>query len=194
MQIIYITEHLSKRKIRHLFLAVWIMFVLLSTSCTSLSNLGVNDYPNNNLSKKNFSELNNSYSNSQDTIFGKLEHVPFNGNNELELLENQNILNQLFLIVPESSFWTEDKKMIDPKEKMINIEFQSKRKAIVSMYHNNTFIFSKKIHGKFKNGYFYLRPKIFIFSGIPLAFGYSFKRTRLGKSGDNLLLAYKINM
>ena len=194
MQIFNVTKNKRGIKNRHLFLTVCIMFILFSTSCTSLTKLGVDDYPNDNLTKKNYSELNGTYSNSHDTIFGKLEHAPFDGYNELELLEHQNILNQLFLIVPESSFRSEDKKIIDPKEKWIKIEFKSSRKAVVSMYHNDKFVFSKNIHGKYKNGYFYLRPKIFIFPGIPLAFGYSFERARLGKSGDNLLLDYSINM
>jgi hypothetical protein len=62
------------------------------------------------------------------------------------------------------------------------------------MYHNNEFVFSKKIHGKFKNGFFYLRQKFYILPLIPILFGYNFERARIGKTMDsNLIIDYTVN-
>lgn len=181
-------------KIKYLKFATWTLVILLPTSCTSLSKLGLNDYPNDKLSEHNFHELNGIYSNCHDTIIGRLEHAPYDGYSELEMLNSQDIISQLFLKTPESSFREVNGKIIKPNEKWIKIEFLSKRKAIVSMYHNDRFVFSKIIHGKFRNGYFYLRPKIFIIPLVPLVFGYYFERARIGKSSEDLLIDHTINM
>ena len=79
-------------------------------------------------------------------------------------------------------------------EKWIKIEFNTQETATISMYHNDKFLFSKDIHGKFKNGYFYLQPKVYVIPFIPLIFGYNFQRTRIGKTTDEgLLIDYKVN-
>ena len=116
--------------------------------------------------------------------------MPGNGFDELE---QQMILNQLFLNIPESYYRDTEGNMIDPNEKYVKIEFLSSKKATVSFYHNERFVFSKNINGRFKNGYFYLRPKIFVIPIVPLVFGYNFERTRIGKSGSNLLIDYSVN-
>ncbi len=170
------------------------IIIQLSTSCTSLSELGLQDYPKEQLSKSNYLELNGTYSSQNDTVSGKLIHLPYDGYSEQERLNNFNILHQILLSVPQSAFREEDGQRIEPNEKWVKIEFVSKKKAIISLYHNDRFVFSKKIHGKFKNGYFYLRPKIWIIPLIPLVFGYDFERARLGKSGDYLTIDYRINM
>ena len=181
-------------KIKYLKFAIWTLEILLLTSCTSLSKLGLKDYPNDRLSKHNYHELNGIYSNCHDTILGRLEHAPYDGYSEPEMLNSQDIISQLFFNPPESSYREIDGKIIQPNEKWIKIEFLTKRKAIVSMYHNDRFVFSKIIHGKFRNGYFYLRPKIFIIPLVPIVFGYYFERARIGKSSKNLLIDYTINM
>ena len=63
------------------------------------------------------------------------------------------------------------------------------------MYHNDKFVFSKNIRGKFRNGYFYRRPKVYVMPLIPLLFGYNFERTRIGiTTNEDLIIDYTINM
>jgi hypothetical protein len=166
------------------------IIAIFMTSCTSLKTLGLQDYPNDNLSKDSYADLNGLYSNRHDTIIGDLVHMPGSGFDELE---RQTILTQLFLNIPESYYRDNNGIMIDPNEKYVQIDFKKKSKAIVSFYHKDSLVFSKNINGKFKNGYFYLRPKIFVIPIVPLVFGYNFERTRIGKSGSNLLIDYSVN-
>ncbi len=169
----------------------WILAILIFSSCTSLSKLGLDNYPNDKLTKTNYLDVNGIYSNSHDTISGKLKHEPYAGFDELE---QQTILNQLFLTIPESYYRESSGEIIPPDEKWVKIEFKSDKKAIVSMYHNKNFVFSKEIRGKIKGGYFYLRPKWYIIPIVPIAFGYNFERARIGKSGTKLLIDYSVNM
>jgi hypothetical protein len=170
---------------------VWVMIIVVLSSCTSLSELGLENYPNDELSKTNYSDLNGTYSNSHDTIFGELKHIPYNGFDELE---QQTIISQLFIFIPESFYRGNYGEIIPPEEKWVSFEFISDKKANVSLYQNDSFIFSKEIHGKFKDGYFYLRPKWYIIPLVPFVFGYSFERARIGKSGTSLLIDYSVNM
>jgi hypothetical protein len=164
--------------------------ILILFGCTPLSKVGIENYDIVHIEKSDFSVLNGIYENQHDTVVGKLKHSPGNGLDELERLS---ILNQLFLSVPELSWRDSLGTIIEPDEKFILIEFIDSKKAYVSFYHNHDLIFTKKIRGKFKNGYFYLRPKGFIIPLIPLIFGYNFQRTRIGKSGDYLLIDYTVN-
>ncbi len=165
-------------------------FILIQFGCTPLSKIGIENCNIESIEKSDFSVLNGIYKNQHDTVVGELKHSPGNGFDELERLS---ILNQLFLSVPESAWRDSLGTIIEPDEKFIQIEFIDSKKAYVSFHHNNDLIFTKKIRGKFKNGYFYLRPKGFIIPLIPLIFGYNFQRTRIGKSGDYLLIDYTVN-
>jgi len=161
------------------------LITLIGTSCKPLSRVGNHNIPIEPVTKNGFKKLNGTYSNSFDTSFGKINHYPGTGQSDYERLT---ILNQLFHNYPETAWRDKNNKYIDPKEKWIKIEFQSKNLAIISMYHNEDSIFSKKIHGKVQNGYFYLRPKVYIFPLVPLIFGYNFERVRIGKTIDNSLI------
>lgn len=168
-----------------------ILAVFIFSSCTSLSKLGVKDYPIDSLNKGNYFELDGFFMNNHDTIIGEIVHKPENG---VDNLKSQTLLNQLFLNIPESYYRDNDGNIIDPKEKWIELKFLSNKKATVTMYHNDKVVFSKVIHGKIKNGYFYLRPKIYVIPFVPLVFGYNFERTRIGKSGNILLVDHSVNM
>lgn len=172
-------------------LYILILLTLVTTSCKPLSKITDKTYQIENITKKEFQKLNGIYSNTSDTITGKLNHFPYDGQSDYERLI---ILSQLFQYFPETAWRDENGKRINPKEKWIKIEFQSKKKATVSMYHNDNFVFSKNIHGKFKNGHFYLRPKVFVIPLFPLAFAYNFERARIGKTmEDNLIIEYTVN-
>lgn len=164
---------------------VLIYIVFLTVGCKSLSKVRNSDIKNDYISKSNFHELNGNYTNQCDTVFGKIkEKAPV----VLTELKSTTILDELLWTSPEKSFRGVDGEIIRPEEKWIKIEFTSRKKATISMFHNEKFVFSKQIHGKAKKGYFYLRPKVIILPLFPLFFGYSFERTRIGKSGDSLII------
>lgn len=174
-----------------IILSVGLALLTFVTSCKPLSEIGNKNTNIVTISKDEFNKLNGTYSNNFDTTFGKVTHSPYDGGSGDKRLT---ILNQLFNNYPESAWRNENGKMIDPKEKWIKIEFNSKKTATVSMYHNKRFVFSKSIHGKFKNGCFYLRPKIWVIPLVPLVFGYNFERARLGKTiNDDLIIDYRVN-
>jgi hypothetical protein len=171
---------------------IFATLTLITTSCKSLSNVGGNNFQVVDLIKDDFKQLNGTYSNSFDTIVGTINHSPYDGFSDEQRVT---VLSQLFYNVPEKAWRDENGKMINHKEKWIKIEFNSKKQATISMYHNDKLVFSKKIHGKFKNGYFYLRPKMYVIPLFPLVFGYNFERARMGKTtDDDLVIDYTVNM
>lgn len=176
---------------RKQWICVLAFFIIGVTGCRPLSKIENNNIQTEILSNNNFSELNGMYSNSSDTSFSNINHFPGDGLSDYQRLT---ILGQLFQNYPKTAWNDENNQMINPEEKWIKIEFKSKKEATISMYHNDLFVFSKRIHGKLKHGYFYLRPKIYAIPLIPLIFGYNFERARLGKTlDDNLVLDYTVN-
>lgn len=178
----------NKEKFRILFcIAIPGLFV----SCVPLSKkIGEQKFKTNLIQQNEPEKLNGFYSNSPDSIIGGIKHTPYDGFGNFERLT---ILGQLFWNVPESAWRDSTGKYIEPKLKYVSIAFQSKRKATISLYQNDEFIFSKTIHGKFKNGYFYVRPKILILPIFPIVFGYNFERARIGKLENSLIIDYTVN-
>lgn len=163
---------------------------ILLSGCKSLSKAGNHNIHAISLKGDNFKEIEGTYSNSFDTIAGKIDHYPYDG---VSMDKRVTILSQLFHNYPDASWIDENNSVIDPKDKWIKIVFESKRKATVSMYNDNKFVFSKNIRGKFKNGYFYLRPKIYVIPLVPLVFAYNFERARMGKTINNdLIIDYTV--
>lgn len=171
-----------------LYILTILMLALIS--CKPLSKIENKSFQIENITKQNFEKINGTYSNSFDTLTGKVNHFPDDGKSTQERLT---ILDQLLKNYPETAWRDKNNERIDLKEKWIRIEFQSQKLSTISMYHNDKFVFSKKIHGKFKNGYFYLRPKIYILPLFPLIFGYNFERARIGISDDNLIIDFTVN-
>lgn len=173
----------------HMILAFGMSIVL--TGCKSLSKIANSNIEAQAITTDNYQKLNGTYSNSHDTIFGSIEYSTYYGINDYRRIT---ILEQLFYNYPESAWRDENEQIINPNEKWIKIDFQSKKRAIISMYQNDKFLFSKIIHGKIKNGYFYLRPKSYVLPFVPLLFGYNFERARLGITGENnLIIDYSVN-
>lgn len=167
------------------------IFALVVIGCKPLSKVGNNTLVTP-LTKDDFQQLNGTFSDISDTIIGSVTHHPYDGWSDEQRIT---ILNQLFYTIPEIAWRDENGKFINAHEKWIEIKFKSKKQAVVSMYHNDKFIFSKKIRGKFKNGYFYLRPKVYVIPIFPIVFGYHFERTRIGLTTNrNLIIDHTINM
>ncbi len=135
-------------------------------------------------------KLEGIYANCFNASVGKIIHIPGNGQSDTERCT---ILNQLFRKLPETTWRDSNNKRIDSKEQWVKIALRSKKRLTLSLYHNDRFIFSKIVHGKFKNGYFYVRPKVFIYPFVPLVFGYNFERARMSISGNDLILDYSVN-
>jgi hypothetical protein len=163
---------------------------IIMVGCKPISKVGIKNVHVEAITAGNFKELNGTYSNNFDTLAGKIIHYSYDALNDTQRVT---ILSQLFLNFPETAWRDENGKMINPKEKWIKIEFQSKNQAIISMYHNDKFIFAKNIHGRVKKGYFYLRPKPIIVPLFPLIFGYNFKKVRIGKVENNLIIDCTLN-
>lgn len=161
-----------------------IVLVFLNIGCKPLARIGNEGLETEMISKDNFEELNGIYSNQSDTVIGRIKEDYKVRTTDLETT----ILDELLWMVPETAYRGEDGEAIKAEETWTSIEFYSKKRANIRLYHNDKVVCAKKIRGRFKNGYFYLRPKILILPLIPLFFGYSFERTRIGKSGDYLII------
>jgi hypothetical protein len=96
--------------------------------------------------KLDFTKLSGTYHNSIDTSFGEIEHSPKRG-----IQEDQLKLCDLLFLIPTYSGYNENV--------FIKLEFISKNKANIEVYDDEGIISSKSIKGKFKNGYFYVKPK-----------------------------------
>jgi hypothetical protein len=171
---------------------IFAILTFATTGCKSFSKIGSNNFQIVDFTEDDFKQLNGTYSNSFDTIVGTINDSSYDGLGDKPRVD---VLSQLLKNFPETARRDENGKMINPKEKWIKIEFISKKQATINMYHNDKFVFSKTILGKFKNGYFYPRPKILVIPLFPLVFGYNFERARIGKTTeDDLIIDYTVNM
>ena len=124
-------------------IAIFAIISVVAIGCKPISKVGINNIHVKTIKGSNFKELNGIYSNRFDTVAGKIIHYPYDAVNDTQRVS---ILSQLFLRFPETAWRDENGKMINPKEKWIKIEFQSKNKAIISMYNKDKFVFAKQIH------------------------------------------------
>lgn len=159
------------------------------TSCSPLSKIGNQGFNVDQLQPDSLQALNGTYSNIPDSIIREIIH----GSNEISDFQQLTILEQFFWSIPETAGRDSTGEYVDPQTMHVTIKFQTPKRATVSLYHNERFIFSKNIRGKFKNGYFYIRPKILIVPLIPLVFGYHFERARIGKLNNKLVIDYTIS-
>ena len=72
------------------------------------------------------------------------------------------------------------------------MKFLSHKRATVTAYQNGAVLFSKSIRGRFKNGYFYAKPKMFIIPFFPIFYAHNFKRVRIGKIGSDLVIDHTL--
>lgn len=74
----------------------------------------------------------------------------------------------------------------------MEIKFISVKKGVVNVLQNDTVLFTKNIRGKIRNGYFYVRPKIFIIPFFPILYWHNFERVRIGKIGDDIVIDHTL--
>jgi hypothetical protein len=132
------------------------------------------------ISSSEFSKLDGEYRNQMDSLYGRIEHSPYRGVPEDRL----KLCDRLFLIPPDSGYY---------QNVVVRLEFISRNKANVKVRNDQGLISSKSIKGKFKNGYFYLRPKGFIIPFFPIYYHHNFERARIGKSVKGLIVDHTIN-
>lgn len=157
-----------------LYLYLTILTLALS-SCQSLKNLSPTEFQIQEIEKNNFSTLNGQYKNVQDTVFGQIVHLPGRGLNE----NDKKLNDRLFLFVPKYGY---------NESSSVKLEFESNRKCTVIGLYNSQILFEKKLKGKFKSGYFYVRPKFYLIPFFPLYYVHRFKRIRIGKTISNDLV------
>lgn len=182
---------MTDKSFRQKYVLILIVLNLILLSCKSLSEIGKNTFSNNIITKENYSELNGVYSNLNDTIIGEYYHGPADGYSDENLLKSQTLTQHLHIKIPK-------KNQIEffevRNEVKVKIEFQDSKSALISIYYSDKFLFSDKIHGHIKNGFFYLRPNFCIIPLFPLIFFYDYQTSRIGKHDDFLITNYKTNM
>jgi len=159
-----------------------IFLIIITTvfiSCSPLSNLTSPEYLVENLSKENYQELNGTYRNYQNKAFGEIIHHPGRGKDE----NNISLLNRLYIFAPKESY---------NKDIEVKINFVSPKKADINLKLNGENINSRKIKGRFKKGYFYLKPKALIIPFFPVLYVHDFERIRIGKINEDLVVDHSI--
>jgi len=156
-----------------------ILLMTISIGCRPLKNLSPTTYSIEPIKKGEFAKLNGKYNNIQDTVFGKIEHYPGRGIDE----NNRMLIDRLFVFYPDKAY---------ENGITVEIKFTSNKSATVNAYQNGTILFTKDIQGKFKNGYFYVRPKIFIIPFFPILYWHNFERVRIGKVGNNIIVDHTL--
>ena len=156
-----------------------ILIVFLTTGCSSLTNLSSDNYSITKINKNDFNKLNGIYNNYQDTVFGEIIHNPGRAINE----SDRSLLDRLFISIPDEAY---------SRNTTVELKFISENVAILNAYKNDSLFLTKEIKGKFKEGYFYVRPKIFIIPFFPIFYWHNFERVRIGKSDKNLIVDHTL--
>lgn len=153
-----------------------ITFLILACSCKPLKNHSPSKNLLDTVAKENFTALNGVYKNKQDTVFGKIRHSPHHSIAD----NNESLIDRLFVLVPDKRGFYETT--------LVDIEFISKGKARIKAYRNDTLVFSKNLKGKFKDGYFYVNPRVYIIPFFPLYYVHNFERVRIAQYNGNLIV------
>ncbi len=151
----------------------------MSVGCQTLSNLSPETIAVEPLEKSDFAKLNGRYCDAQDTVFGHIRQYP----KPASLPNERSLARRLFF---SHNDWHEY------EEKSVELTFTSQKKATVSLYQNDSLIYTKYIRGKFRDGYFYVRPKILFIPFFPVFYVHRFERARLGKMGNDLVVDHSI--
>ena len=157
-----------------------LLLLTMVWSCKSLEDMSPPELKIEETTKLDFSELGGTYRNSIDTSFGEIEHSPQRGIQEDRL----KLCDRLFLFPPDSGY---------NENVFIKLNFVSKNDATLEVYNQKGILSSKSIKGKFKNGYFYVKPRVYIIPFFPIYYIHSFERVRIGKSKDYLVVDHTMN-
>jgi hypothetical protein len=156
------------------FKLLTVISIIITSGCSSLKNLSPATYQIEPIKKNEFAKINGRYKNIQDTVFGKINSYYYG-----EIDSDKRLLDRLFIFFPRKGY---------SKEITVEINFVSNKKASVRAYQNETMLFTKSIRGKFKKGYFYVRPKIFIIPFFPVYYWHNFERARIGIIENSIVI------
>lgn len=167
---------------RYIFNCLIILIIFtVSEGCSPLQNLSPADYSVDRISKKDYQVFNGTYNNRQDTVFGKIVHIPYRGIDE----NNLSLADRLYIFFPDQAYG---------EGVTMKFEFISKNKAIVSAYQNGEAIFTKNLRGRIKKNYFYVRPRLFFVPFFPVVYVHDFERVRIGKIENDIIVDHTIKM
>ncbi len=162
------------------------LFLLLIcfAGCKPLSKMGLENHRVTPVTGSEFTRLNGLYRNVSDTVDGRVVFAPYGRFDDTTSVD---LLGHLYYNVP----WK--KRAWGDSTSQIALEFQSPTKVNVSLYKADTLVKTWTLKGKFKKGFFYLRPRVWAAPFIPVFFGYNFERAAIGISAGGLVLKYTIN-
>jgi hypothetical protein len=168
----------KNRSISSIILTIVIILLNLSLeSCYEIKNIPGSKI--DSLNKGNYIRLNGQYSNhalKSDTI---------------------SWIDQRGATYQPKSFWNltysylREKPFADINGQTVRLRFKTKRKLSLTLYQRDTLITTRVIRGNIKNGYFYAKPQLVVTPFIPLVFGYSGFRYRIGIHDSTLLVDYR---
>lgn len=102
------------------------------------------------------------------------------------------------LNVKTLSFWMCLKENSPKREwgkTKVKLEFKNRRSVRVDLIDQNGFVVKNKtVHGKLRDGYFYIRRKFMIFPFFPILYGYLNKKSRFCLDGDSLHIDFSRNL
>ena len=61
-------------------------------------------------------------------------------------------------------------------------------------YQKGNCFLTKRIKGKFKNGYFYVKPKVSLIPFFPVYYVHDIERVRISKVGDDIVVDHSVKM
>jgi len=173
-----LNNYFKKKQMKYL---IFVQIILILSGCSSLTDLSQNNYDILQLNENNYENLNGLYKNYEDTVFGKIIHSPSRGMDETK----RKLLDRLFVSIPNEAY---------NKNIIVEFKFISKKEAIINAYQKDSLLFTKSINGKLKNGYFYVKPRVFIIPFFPIFYWHNFERVRISKSNNNLIVDHSLKM
>lgn len=99
----------------------------------------------------------------------------------------QNFLFDRFRMAPTKNYAE------NATEYLVEIEPVDKNKIILRLLRGSEVVKTKKIRGKYKDGYFYRRCQFVVFPFIPILFGYRIERQRIGLEENMLIVDLREN-
>ena len=161
----------------------FLLLLIVFAGCTPLSKLELKSHGVVGASEASYPLFSGIYKNQPDTVEGHWEHNPYAALSEFAFVS---LLAQLFGRTPNRLY------RLKPLPTEVHLHFETARKFSVNVYQNDSLVFTRYKRGHFKNGYFYVRPRIYIYP-FPLIMGYNFERARLGLAAGGLIMNYAVN-
>ena len=163
------------------FLITFSIFIFLG--CKSLSKIKNIETEREFLTESNYEELNGNYNNYPKEFIGGIAQTPKNYHPETSIIGLYGNDFDYSYRLPER----------DEKNRTTTLKFINEKRLEFTLYQNDSVVGKKIIKGKLNLGYFYSKSKLEFYPFFPIAFGYGYKRFRIGKSNNLIILDYYVN-